>query len=91
MAQQKRTAVCVFLAALLAYGASVRAETGYDLWLRYRAVDDQIQLAAYRRAATAVVVPAGSETSEAIAAELTRGLGGLLGTTVPRVEQARSA
>jgi alpha-glucuronidase len=76
---------------MLAHGASVRAETGYDLWLRYAAVDDQVQLAAYRRAATAVVVPAGSETSEAIAAELTRGLSGLLGVTVPRMAQARSA
>jgi alpha-glucuronidase len=87
----KPIASCVLLIAVLAYGASVRAETGYDLWLRYAAVDDKAQLASYRRAATAIVVPPGSETSEAIAAELTRGLNGLLGVTVPRVEQARSA
>jgi alpha-glucuronidase len=83
--------VCALLITMLGQGASVRAETGYDLWLRYAAVDDQAQLAAYRRAATAIVVPVGSETSEAIAAELTRGLNGLLGVAVPRVQQARSA
>lgn len=77
--------------ATLGQGATVRAETGYDLWLRYTAVDDPVQRAAYRRAATAIVVPPGSETSEIIAAELTRGLSGLLGLAVPRVERSRSA
>ncbi len=82
---------CVFVAAMLGQGASARAETGYDLWLRYVRVDDPIQRAAYRRAATAIVVPRGSETGEAIAAELTRGLGGLLGIAVARVDHPRSA
>ena len=46
----KPVASCLLLIAMLAQGASVRAETGYDLWLRYAAVDDRAQLAAYRRA-----------------------------------------
>ena len=79
------------LAAILTEGATASAETGYDLWLRYPAVEDPGQRDAYRRAAAAVVMPPGSETGEIIAAELTRGLSGLLGVAVPRVERFRSA
>ena len=78
------------LAATLSQGAIARAETGYDLWLRYTAVEDAAQRAAYRRAATAIAMPPGSATNEAIAAELTRGLSGLLGVPVPRVDRPQS-
>jgi alpha-glucuronidase len=78
-----------FLGFILVQAAAVRAETGYDLWLRYAAVEDPALRAAYRRAATAIVVSPGSETGEVIAAELTRGLTGLLGAPVPRVENPR--
>jgi alpha-glucuronidase len=77
--------------ALLAHGTDVRADTGYDLWLRYAAVTDPAERAAYRATATALVIPRGSATSDAIAAELARGLSGLLGVEVPRVDRPRSA
>lgn len=82
--------VALVLLATLSRGATARAETGYDLWLRYTAVDDAAQRDAYRRAATAVVAQSTSATGEAIAAELTRGLSGMLGVAVPRVERPRS-
>ena len=72
-------------------GLSVRAETGYDLWLRYGAGTDVGQRAANRRAATAIVVPRGSPTSEVIAEELERGLSGLLGEAIARVDRPQAA
>lgn len=69
----------------------MRAETGYDLWLRYTVVDDPVRRDAYRRAATAIVAPSPSATGDAIAAELMRGLSGLLGVPVPRVDRPRAA
>src|SRR5215208_6693879 len=86
-----RRLLIAFAIAILGQGASARAETGYDLWLRYTAIEDTAQRDAYRRAAAAVVMPPGSDTNEIIAAELTRGLSGLLGVAVPRVERLRSA
>ena len=82
----------VFVAgvAAVALAANLRAETGYDLWLRYVPVTDPIQRASYRRSTTAIVVPDGSPTSLAVASELRRGLRGLLGVDAPRVDRPRS-
>ena len=70
---------------------SLRAETGYNLWLRYDAAADPTERAAYRRSVTAIVVPAGSPTTAVIAEELARGLSGLLGNGVPRVDRPQAA
>jgi alpha-glucuronidase len=69
--------------AAIAAATPARAETGYDLWLRYTPVQDARLQAAYRQAATAIVVQQQSPTSRAIVAELHRGLGGLLGIRPP--------
>jgi alpha-glucuronidase len=78
------------IAVGMALGVSLRAETGYDLWLRYAPLTDPVQRASYRRSATAIVVREGSSTSEVIANELGRGLHGLLGVDAPRVDRPRS-
>ncbi len=70
-------------AALAVAMPDAHAETGYDLWLRYRPIEDQALRAAYRRHATAIVVQSASPTGKVIVAELQRGLGGLLAVTVP--------
>ena len=57
----------------------VRAEDGYDLWLRYRPVESNAA-DGYRRAATQIVSGMPSPTLAAADRELHRGLGGLLGT-----------
>ncbi|HVX46103.1 MAG TPA: alpha-glucuronidase family glycosyl hydrolase, partial [Mycobacteriales bacterium] len=57
-------------------------EDGYQLWLRYRLVDDPRRLAEYRRTATQVVLAGGGEILESAAAELTSALPALLGRTV---------
>jgi alpha-glucuronidase len=82
---------CVLVAAVaMALAVTVRAETGYDLWLRYVPLADPTQRMAYRRSATAIVVPEGSPTSQAIAVELRRGLHGLLGIDATRVDRPQS-
>jgi alpha-glucuronidase len=75
------------LAALALAGrpTSARAETGYDLWLRYRPLADGPQRTAYRATLTGILVESKTATGVIIANELTRGLGGLFGTAVPRV------
>ena len=59
--------------------SEVRAESGYDLWLRYVAVDDVALRDAYRRSVTALVVPGESPTARLTLSELNRGVAGLLG------------
>jgi len=78
------------VALVLALGAGLRAETGYDLWLRYAPSSDPVHLAAERRLATEIVAPSRSPTGDAIAAELGRGLHGMLGVEVPRVDRPQS-
>jgi alpha-glucuronidase len=59
--------------------APARDESGYDLWLRYRQVDDTARLEEYRAALGALVVPDTTPILRAARDELTRGLRGLLG------------
>jgi len=66
------------------------AEDGYDLWLRYRAVD----LATYRELdanARELVAGSNSPTLAAAERELLRGISGLAGTPVPLVSQPTQA
>src|SRR5262245_30158655 len=82
----------VFVAGLVAMALTinVRAETGYDLWLRYVPLADAPERDAYRRSATAIVVESRSPTGAAIASELQRGLQGLLGVDAARVDRPSS-
>ena len=54
------------------------AEDGYELWLRYRVVDDLARLREYRHGLTALVVGGDSPVLRAAQGELERGLKGLL-------------
>lgn len=58
------------------------SEDGYELWLRYRRVDDAPLREMYRNAITQVVFPAASPTLRVAREELLRGLAGLLETDV---------
>ena len=62
---------------------SVRAEDGYELWLRYRLVRNTARLAEYRGILTHIVTAGESPTMRAARSELQRGLGGLLGVEIP--------
>ncbi|HKG92449.1 MAG TPA: alpha-glucuronidase family glycosyl hydrolase [Gemmatimonadaceae bacterium] len=65
----------------------LRAEDGYDLWLRYQPVADTARLREYRTAITEIVIADGSPTMAAARDELVRGFRGLLGADVPVVRQ----
>ena len=72
------------LVLLLLSAGALRAEDGYELWLRYPLVSDAARLREYRAAATEVVIDAGgSATLAAARDELRTGLGGLLGQAPP--------
>src|SRR5580765_7726326 len=89
----KRLSSClrVFVAAVaMALAVNLRAETGYDLWLRYAPLADGPERSAYRRSATAIVVESRSPTGATIVSELQRGLQGLLGVDAARVDRPSS-
>lgn len=77
-----------FLSSLVLLGLSAvaaaptRAEDGYDLWLRYRALTGQ-PLTEYRRSVTELVTGQSSPTLDIARSELSRGLGGLLAEDIP--------
>lgn len=57
----------------------MRAETGYDLWLRYAPIEDARVRDAYRTTMASIAVDRGTPTGRAIGAELQRALTGMLG------------
>lgn len=65
------------VAVALGMACAAQAEDGYDLWLRYRPLEQQA-LARTRAIATSVVTAGHSATANVTADELTRGLSGLL-------------
>jgi alpha-glucuronidase len=66
---------------LVAAAVPARAESGYDLWLRYQPVEDDYAAA---NPVTALVTGYRSPTLDAAAWELLRGLTGLLGEVPAR-------
>ena len=78
-----RRSIFVFLLTLALVPAVARAEDGYDLWLRYAAIDNMPLRDSYRRTIAGVIVQQSPATAAIVSQELARGLVGLLGTTVP--------
>ena len=66
--------------ALFSFAGVAHAETGYDLWLRYKPVEAQYRS---QYSVTLLQAPAISPTLRAAVAELNRGLSGMLGTAPP--------
>ncbi len=86
-----RAARSALLLLVLAFTAlAVRAEDGYDLWLRYRPLPEA-QARQYRPVATQLVMDAATPTRASARAELLRGLAGLLGRAPPVQERVTRA
>lgn len=62
-----------------------RAEDGYDLWLRYKAIDNAKTAAAYRTHIKGYIVAGNTSTSGIIRSELNRGLSGLLQKSITEI------
>ena len=73
--------------ALTVCSLPAAAEDGYDLWLRYRAVDAAVY-PALDASARGLVRDSSSPTLSAAGTELERGLSGLLGRPIPILETA---
>ena len=63
-----------------------RGEDGYELWLRYRAVNNPDRLIQYRPAIDQVTVIGTSATTDIIRDELTRALSALLDRRSARLD-----
>lgn len=83
-----RRRIVLLLAAAVCAAAPLRAEDGYELWLRYTRVADATRLAEYRAAFPQLVMRPDSETARVTRDELQRGLRGLLGVSVPQAREA---
>ena len=68
----------LLLLGSVAFAPVAAAEDGYDLWLRYRPLEQSLA-SRYRSALTQLVVAGDSATLRVARAELDRGLRGLLG------------
>jgi len=75
-------ATCTLLLAALPAPVALRAETGYEAWLRYEAIGDPAIRQRYATLPTAVVACGDSVVIKAAQEELIRGLRGMLGRTL---------
>lgn len=78
----KKTIWTIFL-FLLTF--QTRAEDGYELWLRYKPVENKQLLANYRSSIRSIQLNGNSATTAAIREELSNGLQGLLQVKIPFV------
>lgn len=82
--------LCLLL-LLLSCMASLRAEDGYRLWLRYERINDAALLQAYRNSLTAIYLPGASPAIQAAQQELLIALPALLNKKIPLLTQAQGA
>ena len=73
----------IFFFLMTAACLPVRSEDGYELWLRYRKVENASRLSQYRTAIPNASVLGKSTTAELIRSELRRALPAILDATVP--------
>ncbi|MCB9208661.1 MAG: alpha-glucuronidase [Ignavibacteriales bacterium] len=64
---------------LLLFSLTIYAEDGYDLWLRYKQIDDIKLLEYYRNKVNNIMILGNSETIKIASEELVNGIEGLLG------------
>ncbi len=77
---------CMVIFVFIVLPAAVCAEDGYDLWLRYRRIDDEQTRQTYSEDCRSIIQPQGSPTLRAAADELHRGIEGLAGNK-PEIDQ----
>lgn len=74
---------CLLILVMICSSASLWAENGYDLWLRYQPIADKKLQTNYRQTITAIQINGSSSTIAAAKEELKNGLTGLLQTVIP--------
>ena len=76
----KKLLLLLFLFSSFEY---LNAENGYDLWLRYKTIDNKQLLHLYRQQITGLTIHGSSPTITAAKEELSLGLQGLLQIKIP--------
>jgi alpha-glucuronidase len=79
----------IAILVLLAFPVRAAADDGYELWLRYRPIENAASRDQYRKLITSIVAPEASPTGDVAVAELRRGLRGLLDADVPVARDVR--
>jgi alpha-glucuronidase len=74
---------CIIIITIMLLACRSQAENGYDLWLRYKAIDNKQLLTAYRQQVTSLYAYGTSATLTAAKEEFLIGTKGLLETTIP--------
>ena len=82
-------AAAMLIVAVTLFTSPVRAEDGYDLWLRYHPLATE-QANTYRSHASQLIAGSATPTQTVTRAELQRGLGGLLGRALPLSDSVTS-
>jgi alpha-glucuronidase len=77
----KTKVLSVFLLVLL-FARNAPADDGYELWLKYRKINDEHLLKQYREAIACVVIPGESKTLQIIRGELKKSLDVMLGVDI---------
>ncbi len=72
----------LFVFLLLPVAVCLQAEDGYDLWLRYKKINNEKLLAGYRSIISGIYITGNSPTLLAAKQELEKGLSGLLSKTI---------
>lgn len=75
--------ILLFIISLVCIFNTSFAENGYDLWLRYKTIENQTLLNEYRKKNAAIDFPASSERLIVAKEELVKGLSGLLNMVIP--------
>lgn len=73
----------IFTLLVVLTASTLWAEDGYDLWLRYKPVENKTRLTSYRQLVTAIQVNGNSATLQAAKEELLLALKGLTGYSIP--------
>jgi alpha-glucuronidase len=73
----------LYLLLLLLAFDSIRAENGYELWLRYRPIENSALLNVYRKDLASILLQGNSSTATIIKEELSKAFSGMMGTKAP--------
>ncbi len=77
-----KTKLLPIILLVLFFSRQAPADDGYELWLKYRKIDDEHLLKQYRQAVACVTIAGESETLAIIRSELKRSLDVMLGVDV---------
>ncbi|MES2891970.1 MAG: alpha-glucuronidase family glycosyl hydrolase, partial [Bacteroidota bacterium] len=73
----------LLLFLLVFCGAAAKAETGYELWLRYKLIENKSILHSYQESITALKINTGSPTMKIVRNEFVTAFSGLLQKSIP--------